>query len=174
MRTDHHEHRLNLVVATAPHPHHDERATMPNRPLRFIRVLLVAVALCVLGNRATQAQVTSSDDRFGEEGSGPMILSLRESTRRARQRAAQHARRITRWKSIDRDTPPGRLSPGGRSRRSVRREVIQRSPAALLVASAAIAVAAAPAASAGAPSDRGGQSGPTHRPSYIFVDPGTF
>ncbi len=55
MRTDHHEHRLGLVVATAPHPHHDEGATMLNRPLRFIRVVLVAVALFVLGGVPTSA-----------------------------------------------------------------------------------------------------------------------
>jgi hypothetical protein len=59
MRTDHHEHRLSLVVATAPHPHHDEGATMPNRPLRFIRVVLVAVALFVLGGVPTSALARS-------------------------------------------------------------------------------------------------------------------
>ena len=59
MRTDHHEHRLGLVVATAPHPQHDEGATMPNRPLRFIRVVLVAVALCVLGGVPTSAVARS-------------------------------------------------------------------------------------------------------------------
>ena len=59
MRTDDHEHRLRLVVATAPHPHHDEGATMPNRPLRFIRVVLVAVALFVLGGVPTSAVARS-------------------------------------------------------------------------------------------------------------------
>jgi hypothetical protein len=59
MRTDHHEHRLSLVVATAPHPHHDEGATLPNRPLRFIRVVLVAVAFCILGGVPTSAAARS-------------------------------------------------------------------------------------------------------------------
>jgi hypothetical protein len=63
MRTDHHEHRLSLVVATAPHPHHDEGATMPNRPLRFIRVVLVVVALCVLGGVPTSAVARSLDPK---------------------------------------------------------------------------------------------------------------
>jgi probable HAF family extracellular repeat protein len=70
-----------------------------------------------------------------------MVLSLRESTRRARRRAA-HA--------------------------------IEGATATWVVASVVLAVAAVPVASAGARSDRGGQSGPPQRPSYVFVDPGTF
>jgi probable HAF family extracellular repeat protein len=102
-----------------------------------------------------------------------MVLSLRQLTRGERARAAQDAQRITRWATND-DTLPELSSAAGRSRRRLRREALGRATAALMLASAVMAVASVPVAIADGPGDRGGQSGPTQRPAYFLVDPGTF
>src|SRR4051812_23670713 len=99
------------------------------------------------GDHATQAQNHRSPDGYGEQGSGPMLHSIRKPTPGARRRA-QAAPRMTWRRAINGDASRGQLSAAGQSRRHVRLEVIGRATATMIVASVVMAVASVPAAAA--------------------------